>query len=317
MFHFTRPIAAAELDRILDEPITQWPQFIVKIADFGLAIQIRNSITRLTGTIGTSGTLIYMSPQQLNGMTPDVSDDIYSYGCVLYEMFQGEPPFVSGDIMYQIRNVIPPKIKNIDNDLQTLITSCLEKKAGLRPATFQAIQRRLNYDDHIVASHQVAVETVAGFDTVYDQDQMETNEITADTKLADEIMQPTWDEIAGDFEELKVKANTILKSDFQPENWSACDLYLDGKQKIADSHYDDAIPYLTDAFSEILTEKEKSNLGIVLLYEFVSINRSCFIVSGFQYTHSTSSNINQRRHFRKFQDTDEACTNASEKGHVR
>lgn len=259
MFHFTKPIAAAELERLIDIPIIEWPEFIVKITDFGLAIQIRNSMTRLTGTIGTSGTLIYMSPQQLNGMTPDVSDDIYSYGCILYEMLHGAPPFVSGDVMYQIRNVVPPQLTGIDEKIQKIITRCLEKKAELRPATFNCVFKELNRDSLVVQAPKEDLETAVSSEAVTTEDQLEAIEKTT---------QPVWDELAGNLEELKVKAEKILKSDFQPESWSACDLYLDGKQKLEAFQYSKAIPYFNDAFSEVQTASEKKDIGLILLYTY-------------------------------------------------
>ena len=51
----------------------------MKIADFGIARSLADTHTRLTGsTVGTSGTLLYMSPQQLLGEKARATDDIYA-----------------------------------------------------------------------------------------------------------------------------------------------------------------------------------------------------------------------------------------------
>lgn len=66
------------------------------VADFGIAlITDATRETRLTETGTVLGTLHYISPEQLAGHRPiDGRADIYSLGCVIYEMLSGEPPFV-------------------------------------------------------------------------------------------------------------------------------------------------------------------------------------------------------------------------------
>jgi len=64
------------------------------VADFGLARAIHQSADeRLTGSGVVIGTPAYMSPEQCSGASVDARSDIYSLGCVLYEMLAGEPPF--------------------------------------------------------------------------------------------------------------------------------------------------------------------------------------------------------------------------------
>ncbi len=65
------------------------------VADFGIARAIGSSaLGRITHTGMAIGTPVYMSPEQASGaQTPDGRSDIYSLGCVLYEMLAGEPPF--------------------------------------------------------------------------------------------------------------------------------------------------------------------------------------------------------------------------------
>src|SRR3954469_5773425 len=71
----------------------------VKICDFGIA-RLGADIgftSRLTGTGIAMGTPHYMSPEQIGGTEVDQRSDLYSFGCVLYELTTGTPPFDLGD----------------------------------------------------------------------------------------------------------------------------------------------------------------------------------------------------------------------------
>ena len=83
----------------------------LKIADFGIARSLSDSVSMLTHSTGTSGTLVYMSPQQLDGHRATHLDDIYSLGATIYELLTSKPPFYSGDINRQIRERIPPSME--------------------------------------------------------------------------------------------------------------------------------------------------------------------------------------------------------------
>ncbi len=71
------------------------------ILDFGIAREIQESMTRITGKT-ISGTLLYMSPEQLRGAPPTPAQDVYSFAAMAYECLKGEPPFIRGDIARQI-----------------------------------------------------------------------------------------------------------------------------------------------------------------------------------------------------------------------
>ena len=68
---------------------------VAKIGDFGLAVALDRS--RLTQAGMMVGTVAYMAPEQALGQTPEPRSDLYSLGCILYEMLTGRPPFVGDE----------------------------------------------------------------------------------------------------------------------------------------------------------------------------------------------------------------------------
>ena len=65
----------------------------VKVMDFGIARAVSDSSSTLTNTSSVLGTAQYLSPEQARGENVDARSDLYSAGCVLYEMIAGSPPF--------------------------------------------------------------------------------------------------------------------------------------------------------------------------------------------------------------------------------
>jgi len=110
---------------------------LARIVDFGLA-KLRGK-TKLTKENTTVGTVEYMSPEQARGEDVDHRTDIWSAGCVIYEMITGTTPF-RGDyeqaVVYSILNAAPPPLTGIRSgipmELERIITKCLEKDPGDR-----------------------------------------------------------------------------------------------------------------------------------------------------------------------------------------
>ncbi|MBL9172444.1 MAG: protein kinase [Verrucomicrobiales bacterium] len=121
----------------------------LKLADFGIAATAADSMSRVSLRQPTSGTLMYMSPQQLDGRSPRATDDIYSLGTTLYDLLTGRPPFQSGDIPFQIRQLPPEPIQDrlaelgIQDDVPpavaALVMSCLAKDPDQRPQHVRAV----------------------------------------------------------------------------------------------------------------------------------------------------------------------------------
>ena len=113
----------------------------IKIADFGIARVCRDSMSRLTSQLD-SGTLIYMSPEQLMGESSELSD-LYSMGAILYELLSGEVPFHSGDIQAQIREKPPKPLPHVSAETNHVVLKCLVKMPQGRYASVRALRQAL------------------------------------------------------------------------------------------------------------------------------------------------------------------------------
>src|SRR5207248_2025780 len=82
----------------------------LKVSDFGIARSLGDSLSKITMEQGRSGTLVYMSPQQLDGERATHLDDIYSLGSTLYDLLTSKPPFYSGNIDRQIHERVAPSM---------------------------------------------------------------------------------------------------------------------------------------------------------------------------------------------------------------
>src|SRR5205807_7766441 len=126
----------------------------LKVTDFGIARSLSDSASRLTLEQGRSGTLIYMSPQQLNGEHSTHLDDIYSLGATIYELLASKPPFYSGNIDRQICERIAPSMTERRKELdiepasvppiwEDTVAGCLAKDPSRRPQSATEVAQRL------------------------------------------------------------------------------------------------------------------------------------------------------------------------------
>ena len=97
-----------------------------KVMDFGIARAMSDAATSVTATSAVMGTAQYLSPEQARGELVDARSDIYSSGCVLYELLTGVTPF-NGDspvaIAYQHVNEPPKPPSSLDNSIPSSLDS--------------------------------------------------------------------------------------------------------------------------------------------------------------------------------------------------
>ncbi|UXA18181.1 Stk1 family PASTA domain-containing Ser/Thr kinase [Mycobacterium sp. SMC-4] len=114
----------------------------VKVMDFGIARAIHDAGNPVTQTAAVIGTAQYLSPEQARGVKVDARSDVYSLGCVLYEVLTGQPPFVGDSpvaVAYQhVReDPVPPSQRHSDisPELDAVVLKALAKNPDNRYQT--------------------------------------------------------------------------------------------------------------------------------------------------------------------------------------
>ncbi|MEQ1860636.1 MAG: serine/threonine-protein kinase [Chthoniobacteraceae bacterium] len=150
----------------------------MKVADFGIASSLADSLTRMTNAPASSGTLAYMSPQQARGDAPAVTDDIYALGATLYELLTGKPPFYRGNIALQAYDVIAPPMSErriefsvegkqpIPPEWERAIAACLAKEPAARPQSVRELRGMLLDSAPSAASREDARLTLPAIGTL-------------------------------------------------------------------------------------------------------------------------------------------------------
>lgn len=109
----------------------------VKVMDFGIARAMADSAATMTQTAQVIGTAQYLSPEQARGERVDARSDLYSTGCVLYELLTGQPPF-TGDspvaIAYQHVREEPIPPSQIDPEIPQWADAIVLKAMTKDPA---------------------------------------------------------------------------------------------------------------------------------------------------------------------------------------
>lgn len=113
-----------------------------KVMDFGIARAMSDAATSVTTTSAVMGTAQYLSPEQARGELVDARSDIYSTGCLLYELLTGTTPFTGESpvsIAYQHVNEAPIPPSQLDPSisatLDAIVLHALAKQADSRYQT--------------------------------------------------------------------------------------------------------------------------------------------------------------------------------------
>jgi beta-lactam-binding protein with PASTA domain len=113
------------------------PQGTVKVMDFGIARAVSDSAATMTSTAAVIGTAQYLSPEQARGESVDARSDVYSVGCLLYELVTGAPPF-TGDspvsVAYQHVREDPKLPSSVNPAIPPELDAILLKALSKNPA---------------------------------------------------------------------------------------------------------------------------------------------------------------------------------------
>ena len=141
------------------------PSGQVKVMDFGIARAIADTSSAMTQTAAVIGTAQYLSPEQARGETVDARSDIYSTGCLLYELLTGRPPFVGDSpvsVAYQhVREEArPPSALNPDvsTSIDRIVAKALAKRTDDR---YQSAADMRNDIERAIAGQTVDAPTAA------------------------------------------------------------------------------------------------------------------------------------------------------------
>jgi serine/threonine-protein kinase len=126
------------------------PEDHVYLTDFGLAKRAETE-AGLTAADQVLGTVDYVAPEQIEGSEPDARSDIYSLGCVLYEMLTGEPPFAAhkggmAKMWAQVNAEVTPlsqRRQDVPPAIDELVRRSMAKDPATRPTAEQFERRAL------------------------------------------------------------------------------------------------------------------------------------------------------------------------------
>jgi beta-lactam-binding protein with PASTA domain len=139
------------------------PSGQVKVMDFGIARASADTSSAMTQTAAVIGTAQYLSPEQARGETVDARSDIYSTGCLLYELLTGRPPFIGDSpvsVAYQhVREEAKPPSQlnpDVSQAIDNIVAKSLAKRVDDRYESAAAMRKDI---ERVLAGHAVAPPT--------------------------------------------------------------------------------------------------------------------------------------------------------------
>ncbi len=142
------------------------PNGDVKVMDFGIARALADASAAMTQTQAVIGTAQYLSPEQARGEAVDARSDLYSTGCLLFELLTGRPPFVADSpvaVAYQHVREFPPLPSSINprvpEAVDRIVMHALTKDRDIRYQTAAEFQEDV---ESARAGRRVAAPLVTG-----------------------------------------------------------------------------------------------------------------------------------------------------------
>jgi serine/threonine protein kinase len=136
----------------------------VKVMDFGIARAMDDLGATLTSTWNVVGTAQYLSPEQAVGEPADSRSDIYSTGCLLFELVTGQPPFTGEtpvSIAYQHASAPAPLARTLKSDLPEGIERVLAVALSKKPEDrYQSAQAMLDDIAKVRAGQEITTKVV-------------------------------------------------------------------------------------------------------------------------------------------------------------
>jgi serine/threonine-protein kinase len=137
------------------------PSGDVKVMDFGIARAMSDASSTMTQTAAVVGTAQYLSPEQARGEPVDSRSDVYSAGCLLYELLTGRPPFVGDSpVAVAYQHVREPAAPPSDHDTEVtpavdaIVMKALAKRVEDRYQSAAAMRSDI---ERYLAGHPVTV----------------------------------------------------------------------------------------------------------------------------------------------------------------
>ncbi|HEU0035443.1 MAG TPA: protein kinase [Kofleriaceae bacterium] len=130
---------------ILDDPPGR---DLLKVLDFGLAKSlVSDTSSVVTNTSAILGTPLYMAPEQIQSAPTDQRADLYSLGCILYQLATGRPPFI-GETVNQVLSMHlhtepPPLPASVEPAIARTIAQLMRKDPGSRPLSAASVRASL------------------------------------------------------------------------------------------------------------------------------------------------------------------------------
>jgi serine/threonine-protein kinase len=119
-----------------------------KLLDFGLAR--RGAVGELQQQTTVGGTPLYIAPEQARGEAIGPSADLYSIGCIAWELLVGRPPFTAGNLLQllDLHLTVPPPplrahVPEVPLELERLVLNLMEKDAQRRPSSAEGVRDAL------------------------------------------------------------------------------------------------------------------------------------------------------------------------------